>query len=220
MSESNPLPVLLVCGCQKYLPYLHAGIRRYSRPTHWRTIGFLGEPTASTATFDEVSSVLTLPVADTYEDLPQKIRAAIAWVQSQWPSTPGIFKTDDDIVIPDLDCLNAAIQSHIAARTPYAGLYVSTCRDGTAASHRIETRFTDKQRAGTYKGAHYCYGAGYWLSTEAMQVAVAAEQEYGSACLEDVCTGYVMNCAGIKPVKINVRYKERVRDDALLTSFA
>lgn len=220
MSDPSHPPVLLVCGCQKYLPYLHAGIKRYSRPANWRTIGFVGDSAASSATFDEESSILTLPVPDTYEDLPRKIRTAIAWVQSRWPSTPGIFKTDDDIVIPDLDSLNASIQSHIAARTPYAGLHVSTCGGGAVTRSRIESRFTDKQRTGTYKGAHYCYGAGYWLSTDAMRVAIAADQEYASACLEDVCTGYVMNCAGIKPVKIDVRYEERARDDALLTSAA
>lgn len=216
MKNATHLPILLVCGCQKYLQYVCAGIKRFHRPEEWHTIGLLGDSTLTIPVFDESSSILTLPVPDTYESLPRKIHAALEWIHEQWPTIPGVFKTDDDIVIHDLDHLSMAIKESIVTKTAYCGINGGICSAGRVNRERIETHFTNKQKQWSHKGAHYCYGAGYWLSTPAIRIAIAAKKEYASACLEDVCTGYVMNSAGIRPLKLKIAYTEHIRDDALL----
>jgi hypothetical protein len=88
-------PVLLICGCQKYLVSLKAAIKRFANPKYV-VIGLIGNPDRPTA-FDEKARILYLQVEDTYDALPIKIQAAISWVHKNLPDVPGIFKTDEDI---------------------------------------------------------------------------------------------------------------------------
>ena len=201
-------PILLLCGCRKYEEYLHAAIRRMTHPA-WDIIGVIG---GSELSFDATSKILCLPVSDTYEALPTKLQAAYAWIWAERPGIPGIFKTDDDMLF-DIPALATAVLANV--KKPYWGVKVSMCEAAHVKSQIIETRFDNKTLRPAHQSAVYCFGAGYWLSAEALPVIIAAP-EYSSSALEDVCTGFVMNKAGWNPTRIRVRFEEAPRDAQLL----
>jgi len=201
-------PVLLLCGCRKYEEYLHAAIRRMSRP-EWEVIGIIG---GDQTAFDETTRILCLSVSDTYEALPIKLQAAYKWIYTERPGIPGIFKTDDDMLF-DIPGLVTAVLANV--RKPYWGVKASMCEAGRVKKQIIESRFEDKSLQPAHQSAVYCYGAGYWLSAEALPVVIAAP-EYCDSALEDVCTGFVMNRAGWKPDRVRVRFEEAPRDAQLL----
>ena len=204
------LPVLLICGCERYRAYLEAAIRRMDRPD-WEVIGCVG---GSTTSFDPVTRILTLPVPDTYEALPRKIHAAIAWISRERPDIPGVFKTDDDIVVSP-KALAEVIRIH--QKRPYWGFVVQTTYAAPIPEKRIQARFQNTRLRPTHQTAKYCFGHGYWLSSSAIPTVVAAT-EYASSYLEDVCTGYVMNKAKYMPIRIRVPYVEWPRIPALLSA--
>ena len=210
-------PILLICGCRKYEEYLHAAIRRMTRP-EWEIIGIVGSNTSSTTSttttsFDPHTHILSLPVPDTYEALPTKIHAAITWIATERPGIPGIFKTDDDIVF-DTDSLARAILANMA--TPYWGTKAVSCRSAPIIAGRIASRFEDKTLKPTHQSAVYCIGLGYWLSASSLPHILAARTDYETSCLEDVCTGFVMNRAGFQPARIRVPAEEWSRSSQLL----
>ena len=204
-------PILLICGCRKYEEYLHAAIRRSDRP-EYEIIGLIGD-SSKELQFNPESRILTLPIADTYEALPAKLHAAFAWIHTNRPGVPGVFKTDDDMIF-DMDALVSNILAHIDA--PYWGVTASICRAGPVDEHRIQHRFEDKSLRPSYQTAAYCFGAGYWISKVALPVIVAAGDIYKDSALEDVCTGFVMNRAGIMPSRFRFPYKEMPRTHELL----
>lgn len=215
--EGDALPVLLVCGCRAHEIYLRAALTRFNRPGAWNVVGIIGDPTLTTPTFDDASRILTLPVPDTYAALPTKIHAALSWIAQNWPDAPGVFKTDDDIIVTNISDLAAEIQTYVANGTPYGGLVTSHCSKGLVTAGRIRTNEPSNKCYGYYQSAQYCYGAGYWLSSEAVRVAVAATEDYSTSYIEDVCTGFVMNRAGFTPVRMTTEFKEIPRVNALLT---
>jgi hypothetical protein len=212
---SHP-PILLVCGCRIHEAYLRAALSRFSpRSTEdWILVGCVGDPSAQNPVFDEVSRIVTLPVSDTYEDLPKKIHAAFAWVQSQWPDAPGVFKTDDDILLNDPIDLVRALKTHVAE--PYWGFITHKCYAAYVPLARVKGRFIDTSKRPKHQAARYCFGHGYWLSAAALRIAVAAASDYATSYLEDVCTGYVMNRAGWEPLRVPVPYREMPRFPELL----
>jgi hypothetical protein len=200
------LPVVLICGCKKYEKYLHAAMRRTAR-TEYEIIGVLGGAKGN-ASYDSMTRILSLAVPDTYEGLPKKIYAAFAWIYANRPGIPGIFKTDDDMLF-HVYSLVKNIRKH--QNIPYWGVAYGTCEEGEVDKERINTRFEDKGLRPRHQGASYCFGWGYWVSKDALPIIIAAEKIYDKSFLEDVCTGYVLNLAGIKPVRINFPYKEITR---------
>lgn len=204
-------PVLLICGCRKYEQYLHAAIKRMSRP-EWEVIGIRGGSIRN-ANLDEETRILSLPCDDTYEALPAKLHAAYVWITANRPGLPGIFKTDEDILF-DMPALTAAIVANAAL--PYWGVTRSLCKAGTIPVSRIEDRFEDKSLRPTHQSAVYCFGAGYWLSAEVLPTICAATEEYAKSMLEDVCTGYVLNKGGWGPKKFFITFGEVPRDKSLL----
>jgi hypothetical protein len=208
-------PILLVCGCRAHESYLHAALRRFANDA-WHLVGFMGDPAVAAPQFDEASRILTLPVPDTYETLPQKVHAAISWALEKWPNAPCIFKTDDDILVSDLQELVAAINLHVSAETPYWGVVTHRCHAAYVPVARIKGRFTDMTKKPKHQAANYCFGHGYGLSAAAARVAVAAATDYATSYLEDVCTGFVMNRAGWIPVHVPIRYREMPRVPELL----
>ncbi|NCY20381.1 hypothetical protein EBX31_00305 [bacterium] len=214
MYAAETRPIILVTGCQKYREYLTPAIRRFTRP-EWRTIGIMGG--ATTTSYDASSGILSLAVSDNYESLPTKIHAAVTWVAREFPTVPGVFKTDDDIVIGDISQLAAAICEAVAANEPYWGLFVGQCRAAGVNPIRIQHRFEDTSLRPTHQQAIYCYGHGYWLNRDAMAHVSAAEDEYRTSYLEDVCTGYVLNKKRIFPKRAVMPYQEIPRG-VVLTS--
>ena len=211
-------PVLLITGCRKYEEYLHAAIRRMSRP-EWTVIGIRGLPLlpllqeAAAAVFDASTNILTLPIADTYEALPAKLHAAYKWIYENHPGIPGIFKTDDDMLF-DINALVRAVQTHKAL--PYWGITASVCKSAPVNAGRIAARFADTSLRPTHQSAIYCFGAGYWMSAATLPFITAAAADYAASALEDVCTGFIMNKAGIMPTKIQIPFQEAPRSQQLL----
>lgn len=203
---------MLVCGCKKYEEYLHAALRRFERP-EFEVIGLLGD-SDEPASLDPTTKILHLPVPDTYEALPTKIHAAFAWVTANRPGIPGVFKTDDDMLF-DMSVLVPTILSYVV--NPYWGVAAGVCQEGAISDSRISLRFVDKSLRPSHQAASYCFGWGYWISAAALPLIVAAEAEYKSSFLEDVCTGYVLNQVHIYPSRIRLPYKEMPRTPELLT---
>jgi hypothetical protein len=217
MFADETRPILLVTGCQKYREYLTPAIRRFTRPD-WRTIGIVGG--AATTTYDPSSGILSLAVPDNYESLPTKIQAAVAWVAREFPAVPGLFKTDEDIVFDNLSHLADAIREGILSGEDYWGTNVSMCRAADINTWRIQTRFEDTSLRPKHQQAIYCFGAGYWLSKTSMVhiSSPTAAAEYQRSCLEDVCTGYVLNQQRIFPKRAMLRLREVPRGPELLAA--
>jgi hypothetical protein len=202
-------PVVLVCGCERYRSYLSAAIRRLSRP-EYEIIGIVG---GHQEAFDPATRILTLTVPDTYEALPTKIQAAIAWIHKERKEIPGIFKTDDDIVV-DPALLARTILANQAQ--DYWGFVVQTTRGGPISRGRIQTRFADTSLHPSFQAATYCFGHGYWISS-AVIPHIVASTDYASSYLEDICTGYVLNRVGVFPTAIKIPYTEWPRIPKLLS---
>jgi hypothetical protein len=180
----------------------------------WRTLGLLGDPAATEPRLEEDGSLLVVPNADTYETLPAKIHAALTWIHRTWPRCPGVFKTDDDMVFPNRDQMERTIRMNRSI--PYWGLYVSQCPAAEIPRARIASRFADTSVRAFHQAARYCFGAGYWIGAPALPVIAAAEEDFRTSTLEDVCMGYVLNRVGIFPQKIMFPHAEVPRGPELL----
>lgn len=211
--EPETRPILLVCGCQKYRPYLEATVRRFAKHPEWRVVGLLGDPAAAAPVFD--GTYLTVPNPDTYEALPAKIQAAVAWIAATWPDVPGYFKTDDDIEFGNTRHIIQAIDK-LKDTLPYWGLTYSVCAAAPVNGWRISNRFTDTSLRPTHQAATYCFGAGYWIGREGIRAIAAAADVFAASALEDVATGYVMNRAGLFPRKLPLPVREVPRGPELL----
>jgi len=208
------MTILLVIGCNKYRAWLDAAIRRFQRPGVWRVVGVIANPSLSEATFDETIGLLTVPVSDNYENLPKKMWCALTWCLDRWPDTPGIFKTDDDMLI-DLAQLEKTIKR--CSAIDYWGLVTDTCSASPVNKFRIEQRCENKSIVAWHQAASYCFGWGYWLSPRSLRVVRDAKQEYWRSMLEDVCLGSVLNAEGIFPEHQAIAFKECPRTPELLT---
>jgi hypothetical protein len=208
-------PLFLVTGCEKYRPYLVAALQRFADP-RVRIIGFVGDPTGTLTVpdYNTTEGIVTLPVSDIYEALPAKVHAAFSWAATTFPAAPGIWKTDDDIVYGSKELLMATILRF--KDTPAWGLFVGACPENSVNLWRIQNRFEDTSLRPRHQQAIYCYGHGYWLSRAALGPIVAAGAEYAASFLEDVCTGYVLNRAGIVPRRVPLPYRELPRGPELL----
>jgi len=204
------LPILLIGGCQKYRPYLNAAIRRI-KSDKWETIAFVGGE--KTNSFDPESRILFLTAEDTYEALPAKLHAAFSWIFEHYPNSPGIFKTDDDLLYP-VPMLEKAVQEN--QQIPYWGVVVTRCVENKINLGRINARFNDKSLRPSHQAATYCFGWGYWVNRTALSKIAESGDDYRNSYLEDVCTGYVLNRAGMIPHHIDVPYREVPRDQTLL----
>jgi hypothetical protein len=207
-------PIIMICGCQKYRPYMEAAMRRMLHP-NWQVVGILGDPTLTEARLD--GAILTLPVPDTYEGLPAKVHAAFAWLTAKIPNLIGIFKTDDDIVFPDKAAIHKQIMDN--RYRPYWGLRVGECKEDAVRAECIENRFNDKSLQPRHQAAErYAFGGGYWVGREALPILVSAGDMYRASVLEDVCTGHLLNAAGIIPPRLFLPHVEHPREPAFLSA--
>jgi hypothetical protein len=210
-------PVILVCGCQKYRQFLEAAIRRFlcANDEDWHVVGVLGGSDGSEARYDPATHLLTLPVPDTYEALPQKIVVALRYITTHWPDAVGVFKTDDDILF-DYGVLLRTLAAN--TKEAYWGHITEKCRTGFLSKERILSRFADTDRGPTrYPAARYCYGIGYWLRRDAVDIVLHATDELIAAPIEDIWIGAVLNRRGIYPTPIPLAgCEERPRDEKLL----
>lgn len=194
-------PIFLICGCEKYRSNIIIAIARNQRPD-WKVIGIVGG--SETVQYDQETSILSLPVEDTYDTLPTKIHAAISWCFETFPETRGVFKTDEDIEIADLDALSVILTT---TDELYKGLKVDNCKKTYIRSHRMK-QFRDRNQKIKHQAATYCWGAGYWIHRDAIPHIIAASGVYKTSYLEDICTGYVLNNAEILPTELGLTYTE------------
>jgi hypothetical protein len=195
-------PILLICGCQKYKLSLEQAIIRFTNPVY-KVIGILGDINSPTHLN---GSLLSLQVEDTYETCPAKIQAAFRWIYENYPNTPGIFKTDEDIFIDDPNKLGKAILDNI--KMPYWGfrqqiIVSKPCFE----QHRV--KYSDKSEI-ILPAANYLWGHGYWVSKSAIKHIVNSTLQLKGQ--EDVIIGSILNKAGIFPKQIAIKYNERPRD--------
>ena len=203
-AEPMSKPIVLILGCRKYRPSLDAAIQRM-QSSAWETIGVLGDPAQPTQ-FD--GRVLSLGVEDAYETNPVKLHTAFAWITRNRPDASGIFKTDDDMVYPDLGLLQGTIEHHVGEH--YWGVHVAICRAGPVDHIRIRDKFARADVRHTQPHAVYSFGAGYWVSRSAMSTVISSSDHF-EMCLEDVWLGYVMNKAGHYPLWVPVPCEETPR---------
>ena len=204
-----PTPVILICGCEKYRASLKDALTRYARPSAWDVVGCIGHPELTQPEYNADENIVYLPVSDVYEALPAKIQAAISWISTWKPDAPGIFKTDEDIFFDDLADLEETINRN--THVPYWGIVKSKTTEKGVCPSRISTRFHNKSLRPRHQTAQYCYGHGYWVSKAAISHILDAKEVYAASFMEDICTGYVLNQAGIFPEGIPLKYKERNR---------
>jgi len=196
-------PVLMILCCQKYRANLDAAMKRFQHPS-WITIGVVGGQV-----LEFKDSIVTLPVSDTYDDHPKKVVEAFAWIRAQFPHSVGIFKTDDDIYVNDIETLAKTIQEHICE--PYWGFVTSMCEASVIGQKERIDKFTDKETVKRHPKAHYCYGHGYWVTSNSVQFLMNHAKDYYEQSLEDVCTGSILNNYSIIPKRYMVAYKEEER---------
>jgi len=205
-------PILLICGCFKYEKTLLKAIERFKNDKY-KIIGVMANPNLPTSTMvlniDDTrdSILLRVNTEDTYEALPFKIQAAFSWIATHLPDTPGVFKTDDDLVFESVEILADKITEH--THLDYWGVYRNCCDPGPICCNRIATRYTDTTLRPTPQWATYCYGAGYWVSTKAIKCIVNSTSVcYGS---EDVMMGSILNLNGFYPEHIPISWGEEPR---------
>lgn len=215
------IPIVLICGCKKYELSLRNAIERLIDP-EWKVLGIMGNETAKEPTFD--GKIVTLPVHDSYEYLPEKIVSAMEWCSTQWPEAVGIFKTDDDIVFHDKQELKDTIFRNLS--TPYWGTKLYTTNPSLPIPERlthtnlhaidyelcvleqIVANYSDKQLKLPKLEAIFCGGPGYWVSKDMISIVSRKDATYGMYTIgpEDTYIGYRMNQCGIYPFELRVQY--------------
>jgi hypothetical protein len=190
---------MILC-CQKYRANLDKAVKRFQHPS-WITIGVVGG-----TVLEFKDSIVTLPVSDTYDDHPKKVIDGFAWIRKQFPHSVGIFKTDDDIYVNNIETLAKTIQEHICE--PYWGFVTSTCEASVISQPARIEKFSDKESVKRHPKSHYCYGHGYWVTSNSVQFLTENAKDYYEQPLEDVCTGSILNKYSIIPKRYIVDYKE------------
>ena len=198
-------PIILVCGCLKYQKSLELAIKRFQYPS-CLTIGIIGDPILQDCELRE--NILYVNSEDTYEKLPLKLYLAYKWVNDNFPNIIGIFKTDDDIVIENLDKLHYEILNNF--NIDYWGVNVDTCENHFLDKDRILNRYTDKKLNHiSIPKSFYCWGAGYWLSKKSLLAISNSDLLiFDNFGLEDVLFGSVLNRLNIYPTQIKFNFKE------------
>jgi hypothetical protein len=195
-------PILLICGCQKYKSSLEKAIIRFTNPAY-RVIGILGDIVNPTQ-FN--GSILSLQVDDTYEALPRKIQAAFRWIDENFSSTAGVFKTDDDIFFDDQGDFVKTILDNTSI--PYWGVKQQVLKSGLVRTQQV-AKYTNPSEKLHYPGANYIWGHGYWISKSVLPIITKGVTLTKGP--EDVLIGSLLNKAGYVPKEIYIKYREAVR---------
>lgn len=197
-------PVLLICACRKYKYSLLEAIKRFESPIY-KIIGVMGDLNSPTH-FN--GRILTLQVEDTYEYLPKKLRMAFSWIVTNFPDSPGIFKTDDDITIDDKNLFLNSITQNI--NTPWWGILYRNDEASDPTENCINN-YTDKSLIKLQPAGVYLQGAGYWIKRELIDEIINFENfwEVGS---EDRIFGTILSNKGYNPKIIEHNWSELNRE--------
>jgi len=203
------IPILLICGCQKYKDSLTNALLRFDNPVY-KTVGLIGDLTQKTS-FD--GKILTLEVEDTYEYLPKKIYMALKWVLINYPDTQGVFKTDDDIYVKDTIHFTNILVTNV--KIPWWGFKMEPLKNNafpdteTSGKHK----YTNRNITGhtEIKKGLYLWGAGYWLSNTLLSL-ICNTINYPEVGREDLIIANVIRDAGFLPIEIKTGWTEIVRD--------
>ena len=99
-------PIVMICGAVDRKEELMEAIKHYSSPL-WHTIGVIGVEGVAATVYCEDSRVLELPIRS--EKQPEIIWKGSEWILKKWPTACGIYKTDSNTLINDIDRLTAVI---------------------------------------------------------------------------------------------------------------
>jgi len=203
--KKSKLIILLICGCQKYKQSLLKSLERFSSP-EWETIGIIGGQQETTLVTQNDKKILHLKVEDSYEFLPKKIFLAFQWCFKNFPLCEGVFKTDEDILISNMKKFTKSLLEN--KKTLYWGVKCSKTAEHLITQERINSRFENtKLERFKVPEAHYCYGAGYWVSEIAWNKICENKSDF-SVGLEDVLIGKALNNKQIFPIEIYLPYSE------------
>jgi hypothetical protein len=194
--------VVAVISCQRY-----AERRQWHRRTWCRDLTaadrrivwfhVVGDATLDAPRYDPFEQLLTVPCADTYEALPQKVWWLFQHVHTCYGSrVAGLLKVDDDVIV------NAALLVPFLERyrdTPYCGkLRVIRHRRRTHGRVGLvcdDARRGQLEREGTVlRPLTHCIGGAYYCSRAAVARVVRCRPTFmaADAFYEDYCVGMAL----------------------------
>lgn len=206
--ELEKRPILLVCGCNKYKPTLIGALARFSH-NDIKTIGIIGDQTLENPKFED--NILYLNVPDSYEYLPRKITAAMKWCYENIPCTPGIFKTDDDLIFNNTNELFNTILRN--TELPWWGVRIEYIpEDRFILPMRIIDRYEDKSLKDIkcYRGTYF-YGAGYWVSRSSIKTLIDNYDFFDLPGGEDCNIGHILSNNNVPAIEIKLPWHEQSR---------
>lgn len=199
-------PIVLICSCKKYINTLHKAIERY-RSDKYMVIGLIGDLTKHTS---YENNILTLQVEDTYEYLPKKITSALYWITKNFPDTPGVFKTDDDI-----EMLNKVNFTEILLNNKYKDWWGLKAGDPMASlpDKKNIVKYNDLSLIDTQPAGTFFWGAGYWISSICIKSIVNNISNIKTTGSEDRIIGSFLSTKGFFGQQINIEWRESVREE-------
>ena len=150
-------------------------------------------------------NVINLDCNDSYECLPEKLWNSLKYIQTKYPNTIGIFKTDDDIRfnIPEL---LRAIQNR--KETNYWGLIIDELKEPRYPHERQLDKHTEKRNC-LINRSIYCFGWGYWISQKSINLLLSHKDTFETSCVEDITVGEILNKYDIFPIQdYSIHFKE------------
>ena len=99
-------PIVMICGTIDRKEELIEAINHYSSPL-WHTIGVVGVKRAAATVYCEDSRVVELPIMS--EKKLEIIWKGSEWILQKWPTVCGIYKTDSNTRLNDIERLTAVI---------------------------------------------------------------------------------------------------------------
>lgn len=209
---------IIICCCYKYINqfnkiYKH-WIKNVEKDNMFKLFFLFGNPKINNNIYNETTKILTVKVKDDYESLPKKIYEGINYINLNFPEIKGIYKTDDDIKMKNINNLLSKLKLNLFYGINYSGLYISKVKEGIVSEDKI-MKFSNKNinNLPKYDKSHYCYGAGYFISKKSINYICLNKEYMYNQCLEDVCIGTILNKYNIFPIKLKEKYKEVNRID-------
>ncbi|ARF08737.1 galactosyltransferase [Catovirus CTV1] len=203
---------IMICCCYKYknqyekVSVYWNNIEKEHRM--FRIFYLFGNPKIEKNEYNSKTKQLILKVEDNYESLPKKIYEAINYINLNFPEIEGIYKTDDDIEVKNIDELLRQIKLSCVKNINYCGLVVDKVDSGLIKETRLRKFSNKKLKDVKYDASNYCYGAGYYISKKSMNYIGSNKDYMYEQYLEDVSIGHILNKYKIHPTKIAGRYKE------------
>lgn len=141
-------------------------------------IRFYGDPNLETEwSYNQKEKTLIIKCDDDYLNLPNKVFKFLKIVRALFPSIIGIFKTDEDIEIHNVDKLYQIMEKN--KDIPYYGRFVmmqAVKSDYLQGKTFVTTLYPELKDYPVYlEEGTYCAGGGYYLNKNAIDVILQKE---------------------------------------------